>query len=421
MRKLSYFTTLFAMLFVAACSGGDQGFVAGGGGVGGGSGGTINVSAVNVLTSSPSLPSDAGQQLVITVVVRDTNNVAVAGVTVIMSSDSGILTIADPISDANGIVRATINTGGDPTNRTITVSADANGTIGTASFSVLGTTLSVSGPTALAQGDAASYTVVLSDAAGSGISGQTVDVSSANGNTLAAGSLTTDISGQAQVTLTASAAGADTLSAMALGLTATQDINVSDDSFSLTAPLNGDEILLNAVVPVDLTWSIGGVAQAGQTISFSATRGTLSAFSAATNAAGIANVSISSNNAGASVITATNSAGTTTGVQVEFIADTPDNIAVQASPFTIGPGEQSAITAIVRDVANNLVKNSVVVFVLSDFTGGQPSVAQAVTDSQGRAQTFYTANLTTSANNGVTITASVQANPTINGAVSLYR
>lgn len=419
MRKLSYFTTLFAMLFVAACSGSGDGFVGSGGGTGGGTGGDIDVSAVNVLASSPSLPSDAGQSLDITVVVRDLNNVAVGGVTVILSSDSGILTILDPITNANGVVAAQINAGGDPTNRTITISADANGIVGSVGIDVLGTTLSLSGATALAQGDSAPYTIVLTDAGGNGISGETVDISSASGNGLAATSLTTDVGGQAQVLLTASAAGPDTLTATALGLTATQDLAVSDDSFSLTAPLGGDEILLNTLVPVDLTWSIGGVPQVNQNISFSATRGTLTAFSAITDGAGVASVSISSNNAGASVITATNGAGTTTGVQVEFVADTPDSISVQASPFTIGPGEQSAVTAIVRDVANNLVKNEVVVFVLDDVTGGFLSVAQAITDSQGRAQTFYTASSTTSANNGVTVTASVQADPTISGFVEL--
>ena len=414
MRKLSLFTTLFAMFFVAAC-GDPSGFVS----TGPGTGGNVDVSVVDVLASSPSLPSDTGQLVDLTVVVRDQNNVAVSGVTVIMSSDSGILTIADPITDSNGIVRATINSGGDPTNRAITIGADANGMIGTVVINVLGTTLSLSGPAALAEGDAAPYTIVLTDAGGNGIAGQTVDVTSSSGNGLASATLTTDISGQAQVVLTASAPGADTLTATALGISATQDLLVSDDSFALTAPLSGDEILLNTVVPVSLTWAISGVAQAGQIISFSATRGTLSAFSATTDAAGVATVSISSNNAGASVVTATNATGTTTGVQVEFIADVPDSIAVQASPFTIGPGEQSAVTAIVRDVANNLVKNVVVVFVLTDVTGGQLSVAQAITDSQGRAQTFYTASSSTSANNGVTITASVQANPAVNGTVSL--
>ena len=419
MRKLSYFTTLVAMLFVAACSGSGEGFVGSGGGTAGGPGVTIDVSAVSVLASSPSLPSDPGQSLDITVVVRDVNNVAVGGVTVLLSSDSGILTVLDPITNANGVVEAQINAGGDPSTRTITISADANGVVGTVGIDVLGTTLSLSGATSLAQGDSAPYTIVLSDAGGNGISGQTVDISSSAGNTLESNSLTTDVGGQAQVLLTASAAGLDTLTATALGISATQDLTVSDDSFSLTAPLSGDEVLLNTPATVELTWAIAGVPQVGQNISFSATRGTLSSFSAVTDGAGVATVTISSNNAGASVITATNSTGTTTGVQIEFVADVPASISVQASPFTIGPGEQSAITAIVRDPANNLVKNEIVVFVLDDVTGGQLSVAQAVTDSQGRAQTFYTASSTTSANNGVSVTASVQANNAISEAVTL--
>ena len=206
MRKLSFITTLFAMMFVAACGDG-SGFVS----TGPGPGGSVDVSIVNVLASSPSLPSDAGQVVDITVVVRDQNNVAVSGVTVIMSADSGILTIAAPITDANGIVEATINSGGDPTNRTITIGADANSVVGSVSINVQGTTLSLSGPAALALNDQAPYTIVLSDAAGNGISGQTVDVTSASGNGLASATLTTDISGQAQVMVTASAAGADTL------------------------------------------------------------------------------------------------------------------------------------------------------------------------------------------------------------------
>ena len=176
---------------------------------------------------------------------------------------------------------------------------------------------------------------------------------------------------------------------------------------------------MNTVAQIDLTWTISGVPQAGQTISFGSTRGTLSGLTAVTNAAGVATVTIASTNAGPAVITASNAAGTTTAVQIEFVADTPDSIDVQANPFTLGPGEQSAITAVVRDAANNLVKNAVVLFDLQDVTGGQLSVPSAVTDSQGRAQTFYTASSTTSANGGVVITGTVQSNPTINNSVAL--
>lgn len=414
MSKLSYLGILLMTLVVASCG---ENTLSGGTGGGTNPGGAA-VAGVNVLASSPSLPSDSGQLLTISAIVRDANNVAMEGVTVIMSSDSGILTVADPVTDATGVVTASLNAGGDPTNRPIVVTADAAGVIGSVTVNVIGTTLSISGPPALPQGDSATYTIVLADAAGNGIGNQVVAVTSANANTLAAASLTTDVSGQAQVDVTASVAGADTLSADALGLTATTALNVSNDSFSLTAPLAGDEIILNTAAAVDLTWTIGGVNQDGQTITFSATRGTLSSFSAVT-AGGVASVTISSTNAGPAIITATNAAGTTTSLQVEFVADTPNSIDVQANPFTIGPGEQSAITAIVRDVANNLVKNAVVLFDLQDVTGGQLSVATAITDSQGRAQTFYTSSSTTSANNGVVVTGTVQSNPTIFSSVSL--
>ncbi len=418
MRKFTSLVTVFTALVLAAC-GGDNTLTPGGGAAGG-TGTTAGVAGVVVLASSPSLPSDSGQTLTIQAIVRDTNNVAMDGVTVILSSDSGTLTIPNPVTDQSGIVSATLNGGGDPTPRTITVTADAQGITGSVSIDVTGTNISISGPGSLPQGDTGTYTVVLLDAAGNGISNQTVDVSSANSNTLAAATLTTDASGQAQVDVTASAAGADTLTATALGITATTDLNVSNDSFVLTAPVTGDQIILNTPTVVSLTWTVGGVAQAGQTITFGSTRGTLSSLTAVTDVAGIAAVTIQSTNAGPAQITATNANATTTGVDVQFIADTPASIDVQANPFTVGPNEQSQITAIVRDAAGNLVTNATVQFDLQDVTGGQLSVASSQTDLQGRAQTFYTSSATTSANNGVVITGTVLGtNPPIASNVQL--
>ena len=217
MRKLIHLATLIAAMALAACGGNT---LTAPPGSGGGPGTEAPVAGVTVLASSPSLPSDAGQTLTIQAIVRDANNVAMEGVTVIMSSDSGTLTILTPITDQSGIVSATLNGGGDPTPRSITVTADARGVTSSVSVDVTGTDISITGPSSLPQGDTASYTVVLLDAAGNGIGGQTVDVSSSNGNTLASASLTTDASGQAQVDVTASAAGADTLTATALGISA---------------------------------------------------------------------------------------------------------------------------------------------------------------------------------------------------------
>ena len=47
---------------------------------------------------------------------------------------------------------------------------------------------------------------------------------------------------------------------------------------------------------------------------------------------------------------------------------------LQADPFTVPTNDQSAITAIVRDINGNLVKNQTVSFVLTDSTNGRRGV-----------------------------------------------
>lgn len=420
MRQLTYPLTLLAALALGACSSGgsDDSFSSGGGGAGSPPG--VTVSSVQVLASSPQLPSDGAMPATITVLVRDANNLTVEGAQVLLSASSGILATPEGLTtNSDGVVTATLNTAGDPTNRDITVSADAAGVTDSVTVSVVGTTLAIQGPDSLAQGDMADYTFVLTDAAGNGIGGQTIDVTSANGNTLSSASLTTDAGGQAQVQFTASAPGDDTLSATALGITTDKAVSVSNDSFVITTPAAGTEVNLNTPVNVTVSWSVGGTPQANQTINFSTTRGTLSASSATTDAQGEATVSVQSSNAGPAVISATNPQMTTTSVQIEFVATVAAAIEVQANPFSVSPNGQSTITAIVRDPANNLVKNKTVVFQLDDVTGGSLSVSSAVTDTQGRAQTFYTASSSTSANNGVTITATVQDTPSVNDSVQL--
>src|SRR5690606_2506381 len=119
-------------------------------------------------------------------------------------------------------------------------------------------------------------------------------------------------------------------------------------------------------------------------------------------------------------LTATNVLnGTTIQRTVEFIATVPATLDLQASPFTIATNDQSTITAIVRDAAGNLVKNQTVTFVLDDKSNGSLSVAQAVTNSQGRAQTFYNASSSTSGVNGVRIDATVVGTPAATDFVQL--
>jgi hypothetical protein len=158
---------------------------------------------------------------------------------------------------------------------------------------------------------------------------------------------------------------------------------------------------------VTVLWTNGGAPVAAQTVNFSATRGTLSAATAVTDATGKASVTISSTTSGPAVITA-NGTDVSAQVQIDFLATTASAIDVQASPSTININAQSTIIAIVRDAADNLVEGKTVTFALADVTGGTLSSGTAITNNQGVAQVIYTASSTTSATNGVDITATVQ-------------
>src|SRR5262249_10196327 len=154
-------------------------------------------------------------------------------------------------------------------------------------------------------------------------------------------------------------------------------------------------------------------AQDGENINFATTRGTLyehngTACTATpltgpvvTDTDGVARGCVAATNAGPATLSATTDNATVANRIVEFVATVPDEMNLQASPTTVTTTGQSTITAVVRDAANNLVKNQTVVFTLNDVTGGSLSVGSSVTDSQGRAQTVYTASTTTSAANGV--------------------
>ncbi len=416
MRKLNLLVLTIAA-FLTACGSSDDTLS---GGLGPGGQPIANIGSLTLLTSSPQIPSDGANDATITALVRDSNNNVMESVPVVFTADSGSLVVTQPaITDPAGQLTATLSTAGNTTNRTITVTALSDNTQATVTVDVIGTTLTLNGPTSLPLGDTGNFNVVLTDAGGNGIGGASVTITSSNGNSISLTPVTTDAAGQASFTVTAANGGADTITAQAASLVATAPLSVSNDTFAFTAPAPDTEIDLNTNQTVTVNWQQSGAAVVGQPVNFSITRGTVSAGTVNTDAAGNATITVTATNAGPAVITATNGAGTSTQLVVEFVATTPDTLELQANPFTVAPQEQSAITAVVRDPAGNLVKNQVVDFTLNDVTGGSLSVAQAITDSQGRAQTFYTASTTTSAADGVVVTATVQGFPAVTDTVNL--
>jgi hypothetical protein len=405
MRKSGLLVALLAAV-IAGCGGGseDDAFQPG---IPPDAPNTPVVASVTVLTDAPTVPSDGATPANISVFVKDANNRFVQAIPVTFSATSGGLLVSSAVTDVNGLAKATLSSAGDPTPRAITVTATAGGISSTVRVSVTGTVLTVQGPAALTSNQVGTYTVTLVDAGNDAIANRAVTVASARSNTLSATSVTTDFTGHATFTMTAVSGGNDTLTVTTLGISATQGVAVNTDTFAFTAPAAGTEIPLAATQTVTARWLIGGVPQVGQPITFSTTRGTVTPTTANTDGTGSATATVSSLNAGGAVVSAA-SAASSAQLSLEYVATTPANIDAQPSAFSIGTSQTSTITAVVRDVAGNLVKNKTVVFTLDDITGGTLSVGTSITDSQGRAQTIYTSSTTTSANEGVKITSTVQ-------------
>ncbi|MFO1427066.1 MAG: Ig-like domain-containing protein [Steroidobacteraceae bacterium] len=386
----------------------------------GGVNGTVNVQVISaappttagsltVTTSSPTIPSDGSLPATITAIVRDTSNRFLSAIPVTFTASSGGVAVTQGTTNASGVATATVSSASDPTNRAITVTATAQALTQTVTLNVTGTRLSIQGANALVLGANSTYTVTLIDSGDHGIAGRTITVTSARNNTLSATSLTTDTTGRATFTMTVANAGNDTLTVSGLGLTAAQAVSVNADSFTFTTPAANAEAALNTPTTLTVRWLTNGAPNVGQPVTFNTTRGTITGSPATTNASGDATVTISSPTAGFANVTAQASGTATAALPVEFVATTPTSIDVQPNVFTVAPNEQATLTAVVRDASGNLVKNQTVTFSLTDNTGGTLSVASAVTNSQGRASSVYTAGSTVSARDGVVVTARVGA------------
>jgi hypothetical protein len=408
--------------------------------------GGATVASVVVLAGASTIPSDNSSTVDVTAYVRDASNKFLKDIPVAFGVSSGGYTLTSTtvggvagVTDANGTVKATVSTLNDPTNRTITITASVGSIASTATVNVVGTVLTVQGPTSLTAGQIQAYTVTLNDSGAKGISGKTITVTAPSNATVSATTLTTDNQGRATFNVTGGTGGTGTLTVAGLGLTSTATITVAGDALTFSTPAANSLIALKTAQTFTVVWSTNGVPVVGQPVNFATTRGcinppgatcitavgpppTLVSSTAAvtTNGSGQASVSVLSDNAGGATITATLANGTVASRLVQFVAVTAASIDVQPSVFTVAPNEQSTISAVVRDAQNNLVANKTVVFNLTDVTGGTLSVASALTDLQGRAQTVYTAGTVASAKDGVSITASVQgASPAVTKTVAL--
>lgn len=389
---------------------------------------------IDLLVSSTQLNSDGISPVDVTALVRDANNRAMANQKVDFKVDSvpagapldaGFLTVINAETNASGQAKATLGTGGNQKNRSVVVTASIGSLSATKTIAILGTTITVSGQTTtVTQNGTVKLTVYLKDSSGKGIPNQAINLSSVLGNTLTPATVTADASGQATATFTATTQGNDQIIATSAAMNANNSAsafaisvspNPNAESLTFTAPNSGNELAINGVHNVTVHYSNNNGPISGAIVNYYTTRGSFSSSSIPTDGNGNAAVTVTSSVPGQAVLTAAVSGGgPTESLPIEFVATTPAKINVQADPAIIGINlsgsttQKSTIVAVVRDADNHLVKNKKVIFNITRGAGGTLDSPFAVTDSFGTASVQYIAGPTSSAQNGIAISATVE-------------
>lgn len=382
--------------------------------------------SLELYANSIQLASSGSDEVELIALVKNEQSVLMEGIEVSFSAASGDgveLQLTQPETAADGTARAILTSQNNASNRTVTITAGAGGLTQTVQITIAGTEVTINGASSVILNDSVDYTIRVQDSDGTSILNQNVTLSAVNG-TLSSTTVNTGANGQATVSYTASTSGEDTITATALNAETSFTVQVQQDEFNFVN-LPTEEVPLGQTQTITVQWRQDNAPVVGQNVTFSASRGVIAGnATVATDANGQASIDISANNAGISSITASASDGSgnvlvSALTQVEFIATTPHTLIADASPDILGPdGQTSTISAVVRDVDGNLVKNSVVNFSVSDVSTGFVSPSQATTDSKGIATTVFTSG-SVSTQDAVVISAFVADDPAIDDEVVL--
>jgi hypothetical protein len=366
MRKVKMLLLMAAAAALAACGGGGNtlsgGTGTGGtGGTGGGTGGGSSSAAatITVTSSTSTIPSDGSSSAEITAYVRDASNKLVAGIPVDFTASSGGISGSPAVTDASGTAKATLVTAGDPSLRTITVTAQAGSLQAQVDVPVVSTSTS----TTLQMGN------------GSGASFQPGIIAISNPNVSAGGStsLTVSLVQSGSVLYSGSASIGFNSACIAAG---TAEIRQNGTAVTSVTTQTG----LATVTYV----AIGCAADDVITASASVNGQNLSAAGTVTVAA----ASVGS---------------------IEFVSATPTNIALKGTGDANRP-ESATVVFRVKDASNGPVANATVAFSLNTSIGGIGlSSDSEISDSQGLVQTVVNAGtVATSVKVTATVTSATQ-------------
>ena len=433
MNTLKWALAAMTISLVAACGGGGNAGTAPFGGGGGCSGSASSASSsctaadkIDLIATSVEVGS-GGDTVTVSAIVKDKNNVGLAGAPITFTATSGSLTQPQVTTNASGVATVTYAAGADRSNRTATISATSGKAKGTLDIDVVGTKLEYQGTNTVTLGSApVPVSIKATDSKGAPVPNLPVTVTSSLGNGLSATSLTTNATGTATVDYTATNPGTDSLVFTGGGTSKPTSIEISASQFAFIAPAPSASIPVNSSQVATVEYLIAGVPQASKVINFSTTSGVVTP-SATTDALGRASVVISATTAGPGTVQATvQGAAAQANLLVNFVSLAPANLVLQISPTAIGPNaagsttNQAQLRATVTDVNGNPVSNTIVAFTrLLDPSQGNLPQASAVTDSSGQATVQYVSGPGTTSDNGIQLRASVLTNPAIFGDASM--
>ena len=306
----------------------------------------------------------------------------------------------------------------------IVVSVTADAFDGDVTISADGSELEATGPANLVEGAAAELVVVLTAGNGEPISNERVTFESVAGNAVSPAVGITDPDGRVDVRVdVTSNAAEDTIRMIALDDTVatSHSFTISTDSLAFTALESGSEIPVgfartapgNAVA---VTWTSQGQPVVGRALRLSTTAGRITdaqgtdVSTVVTDGGGRATAFVSSRSAGNARITVADAGDgePSTHVDIEFVATTPAEVAIDASSSRVPAQGTSTITALVTDVDGNPVKGREVVFNSGDLKGGRLSPSSATSGSDGEASVTFTAGLDATELNEIELVATVQ-------------
>jgi len=416
------FGVLVLAVGLAACGGGGFGVPSGssssgGGSSGGGSsgGGTTATGVPGTLTiasAQPSIIADGHSTATITATLVDTAGVPINRATIDFSTNAGTVSPASTTTNANGIATVSLKSSNTVGRATVTANETASGLSNNVNVSfIAGPATQVvlsAAPGNLIPGGVASVSVSVTDANGNPVSGEPVNLKVSpnnSGGQFDNISVTTDVNGRATAHYTAgSGTGNDTLIAkLSGGQTGTSSVNVSNSALTvgaLTLKLGSPSVVADGVSTDALTATVtdtSGNPIPRAVVNFSATAGTLAASSDTTNSGGVAQVMLTAPSQVGNATATASTAGYSATQSLSFIAGTPTNVLLSASPASLAPGGTASINVQVTDAHNNPVSGQQVNF--GFVSGGNASVGQfasasAITDTNGRASTTYRAGST---------------------------